>query len=129
MSLALKTVFSSAHFYAQPRWSPEKNLETFGRCYTPHGHGHNYTLWIEFQGENTELELAKSSLKQWLRTLVDPLEHQHLNFDVPEFSTTIPTTENIASWIWNRAQTMSAPFPILSLRLFEMDDLWVEITP
>lgn len=125
--MALKTVFSTAHFYAQPAWSREKNLAEFGLCHTEHGHGHNYTLWLEFDGAIPELEARQQELQEWMRRLVEPLEHKHLNHDVAEFATTIPTTENIALWIWERARTMAPPVTPRSLRLFEMDDLWVEI--
>lgn len=125
--MALKTVFSTAHFYAQPAWSREKNLAEFGLCHTEHGHGHNYTLWLEFAGDETTLESKKAELQTWMRRLVEPLEHRHLNHDVAEFATKIPTTENIAQWIWDRAQTLSPNHTLTSLRLFEMDDLWVEI--
>lgn len=36
--------------------------------------------------------------------VVDPLDHQHLNFVVPEFAagTSIPTAEALAAHVWNR---------------------------
>lgn len=34
--------FSASHRLHQPKWSDEKNLEFFGHCNNPNGHGHNY---------------------------------------------------------------------------------------
>src|SRR5438046_1594450 len=31
-----------------------------------------------------------------------PLDHRHLNKEIPEFATTPPTAENLARWIWRR---------------------------
>lgn len=128
-TLGVSTVFSSAHFYAQPAWSEEKNLAEFGLCHTPHGHGHNYELWLEVELNDADPATARRELSPWLRELVRPLEHHHLNHDVPEFASLVPTTENIAAWLWRRAQSLSCPRPLRGLRLHEMNDLWVEVRP
>lgn len=116
--------FSSAHFYAQASWSEEKNRAEFGRCFDEHGHGHDYRVEAFFEGN-----LAPGPLESFLRGVVDPLDHRHLNFAVPEFRTSVPTTENIARLVWGRIAAANPPAKLARLRLFETPDLWVEVTP
>lgn len=122
--------FMSAHFYAQKKWSEEQNLQEFGRCHTPYGHGHNYRLEVGFQISDSSLTPdQENQLREAVRQEADILDHQHLNFVFPEFQDVIPTTENIALRIWRRLQGQNLPAPLASLKLFETDDLWVEVTP
>ena len=41
--------FCAAHRYHRTEWSEERNLEVFGRCASPHGHGHNYRLELALE--------------------------------------------------------------------------------
>ena len=132
--MARRRTFSSAHFYHQPQFSQEKNLEIFGRCFTPHGHGHNYVLEVFIAGPidpETRLIVNLTELDQVLLKVVDPLDHRHLNFDVPEFSKLIPTTENIAHYLRSKVidelKTQHPTLRLQRLRLFETDNLWVEV--
>ncbi|MES3038418.1 MAG: 6-carboxytetrahydropterin synthase [Bdellovibrionota bacterium] len=117
--ISFKLTFSSAHFYAQPKWSAEKNLQEFGKCFTPMGHGHNYVLEID-------CEANAEAIKAQAKKVVETLDHQHLNFVIPEFKDVVPTTENIAIYI---SKKIKEPLPAatFTLRLFEMDNLWTEI--
>ncbi len=49
--LTRKAEFSSAHYYWNDAWSPEKNQQVFGKCANRNGHGHNYTLEVTVAGE------------------------------------------------------------------------------
>lgn len=126
MILSLKSTFSSAHFYAQPAWDSTKNENTFGRCYTPYGHGHNYTLEVGFKIEESELPKRNEYLTL-LTQLTTRLDHEHLNFVIPEFKETIPTTENIALYFLNQLKRYVSQDSISYIRLYEMDNLWTEI--
>jgi 6-pyruvoyltetrahydropterin/6-carboxytetrahydropterin synthase len=133
MTLTLETKWSSAHFYQNPAWTAEKNRSVFGRCFTPHGHGHDYKLEISF--ETAEQEEA-SDLEPQLRTIIfglrETLDHQHLNFAIPEFKEKVPTTENLALYCYSKIQeqlTLSRlAIEIEQLRLYERPDLWVELS-
>lgn len=125
--------------------SDEDNRRLFGACFTPHGHGHNYLLEVFVQGPidpDTQLVINLKDLDRLLAKAVEPLDHHHLNFDVPEFqakkkdstqdlSALVPTTENIALYLRNRIQdlmkTLDPKFKLRKLRLNETDDLWVEV--
>ena len=122
-TLIITERFSSAHFYNQPKWSKKQNLEKFGKCFTEHGHGHNYRLEVAFSEKAGELE----DLQHAVRVVVGLLDHQHLNFVIPEFKTTIPTTENIGNYLLAKLKMATRAESIVSLKLYEMDDLWVEI--
>ncbi|XGC82456.1 6-carboxytetrahydropterin synthase [Bdellovibrio bacteriovorus] len=127
MILTLSTTFSSAHFYAQKEWSEEQNQKNFGRCYTPYGHGHNYKLEVGFKMSGL-LDLEKRNFYQeTLKVLTSPLDHEHLNFVIPEFKDKVPTTENISLYLLEKLKLSIDEKQISYLRLYEMDNLWTEI--
>jgi len=115
----LEARFSAAHFYAQEKWTREQNLQTFGRCFTPYGHGHNYRVQAEWRIETqTEME----NLRAIFLSVVDAFDHRHLNFDFPEFHQQIPTTEVLAQVLAERLRG-ATPIPLLRLLLFEDLDI------
>ena len=86
-------------------WSDEKNLEVFGKCSHPNYHGHNYVLEVWVEGEidtETGFVIDLKILKQIiLAEISERFDHRNLNLDCVEFKNLNPTTENIASVIWN----------------------------
>ena len=131
--LTRRVRFSAAHRYARQEWSDEKNREVFGLCSSPHGHGHNYRLDVTVQAPidaQTGFSFDLGALDRILREeVVVPLDHQHLNYAVPEFAAggQIPTCENVVRWLWPRlARRIDAPARLHQLRLYEDDDLFVD---
>src|SRR6201999_3545725 len=106
--LTRKAEFSSAHYYWNDALPPEENIRVFGKCANRNGHGHNYTLEVTVAGEvdpATGFVVDLKELKQILeREVVSVYYHRHLNFEVPEFRSVVPTTENIAVAIWRRLE-------------------------
>ncbi len=133
-TLARRVLFSSAHFYNQKQFTAEKNRETFGLCYTPYGHGHNYILEVFVSGPidpHTKLVIDLADLDAMLKEVAALLDHRHLNFDIDEFKAKIPTTENIALYLHEAVLSRLKVWPTLKLdrlRLYETDDLWAEVT-
>ena len=127
MILTLKQHFSSAHLYYQHQWSHEENLKHFGRCFTDHGHGHNYTLEVGFKVSDDTLPVKLEEYRRLLKELCNKLDHEHLNFVIPEFKSTIPTTENIALYFLKKLKERLSEDSLAHIRLYEMDDLWTEI--
>lgn len=131
--IARKCLFSSAHFYNQPKFSEEQNRQEFGLCYTPHGHGHNYVIEAFVEGPidpHLRLVMDLAHLDEILHHSTRALDHHHLNFEVPEFKFLIPTTENIALYLRDKIVHGLQKYPgvkLNRLRLFETDDLWVEV--
>lgn len=124
-ALTLKRNFSCAHFYRQPVWDEKKNRETFGKCFTEYGHGHDYQLEVTFSSGD------EASLSKILDPIIERLDHQHLNFVIPEFKiggnaiARVPTTENLALYLREQIKVSAK---VEQLKLFERPDLWVEIT-
>ncbi len=124
--------FSAAHRYYRPDWSDEENRRVFGACANPHGHGHNYTLEVTVAGVPDSVTGFCFDLGE-LDAILDeevkrPLDHQHVNHAIPEFRSggLIPTTENLAIWIWRRLEPRIAGGRLVKLRLREDFDLFVD---
>jgi len=131
--LTRRATFSASHYYWNPAWSEEKNREVFGRCANRNGHGHNYTLEITVTGMIDTVSGFVVDLK-WLKDLIElhvvsVYDHRHLNHEVPEFSSLIPTTENIAISVWKRLapHVAAAGGATLSrVRVYETPDIFAE---
>ena len=128
--LTRKAEFSSAHFYWNDAWSPEENQRVFGRCANRNGHGHNYTLEVTVCGEVDPISGFVVDLKELKdileREVIDVYDHHHLNLEVPEFKTAIPTTENIAIAIWQRLDNKIPYAKLYRIRVYEMPDLFAD---
>ena len=60
------------------------------------------------------------------REVVSVYDHRHLNLEVPEFKSTIPTTENIAIAIWRRLDNKIPHAKLHRVRVYEMPDLFAD---
>jgi 6-pyruvoyltetrahydropterin/6-carboxytetrahydropterin synthase len=60
------------------------------------------------------------------REVVSVYDHRHLNFEVPEFNTTVPTTENIVIAIWKRLDGKIPGAKLHRVRVYEMPDLFAD---
>ncbi len=91
--------FSASHRLCAPGLSDERNREIFGKCANPFGHGHNYYLEVSVEGEPdpvTGMLVRRDALDRWVReTVLDRLDHRHLNAELAEFRTLVPTSENV----------------------------------
>jgi 6-pyruvoyltetrahydropterin/6-carboxytetrahydropterin synthase len=130
MYLTRKAEFSSAHFYWNEGWSEAENVRVFGKCANRQGHGHNYTLEVMVKGEVdpvTGFVVDLKELKDILeREVISVYDHRHLNFEVPEFAHSIPTTENIAVAIWRRLDGKIPNAALHRVRVYEMADLFAD---
>jgi 6-pyruvoyltetrahydropterin/6-carboxytetrahydropterin synthase len=128
--LTRKAEFSSAHFYWNDAWTAEENERVFGRCANRNGHGHNYSLEVTVAGEidpQTGFVVDLKELKDILeREVVSVYDHRHLNYEVPEFRTSVPTTENIAVAIWQRLEGKIPHARLHRVRVYEMPDLFAD---
>ncbi len=128
--LTRKCEFSASHLYHNPAFTAEENRRIFGKCNNPHGHGHNHTLEVTVKGEvdpKSGFVMDLKELKDILnREVMDALDHRNLNKEVAEFATEIPTTENIAIWIWKRMASQMKNAKLHRVRLYEMQDLFVD---
>ena len=128
--LTRKAEFSASHYYWNDRWSEEENQRRFGKCSNRNGHGHNYTLEVTVAGEVdpvTGFVVDLKELKDVMeREVVSVYDHRHLNVEVPEFRTAMPTTENIAVAVWRRLEGKIPGARLHRVRVYEMPDLFAE---
>jgi 6-pyruvoyltetrahydropterin/6-carboxytetrahydropterin synthase len=128
--LTRKAEFSSAHYYWVDSWSEEENWRVFGKCANHNGHGHNYTLEVTVAGDVDPVSGFVVDLKELKdileREVVGVYDHRHLNLEVPEFRTAIPTTENIAIAIWKRLDGKIPNARLHRVRVYEMPDLFAD---
>ena len=127
-----KAHFNAAHKLHNKNWSKEKNINVFGKCSNENFHGHNYELIVKIYGEidqNTGMVIDLSYLKKIIeKEIEEELDHKNLNLDIPYFKNIIPTTENLAVYIWkklNRAIVLNCKITII---LYETPRNFVEYT-
>ncbi|MFI4860553.1 MAG: 6-carboxytetrahydropterin synthase [Phycisphaerales bacterium JB063] len=103
LTLSQQYDFSAAHRLHVPALSDDENRATFGKCNNPAGHGHNYRLEVvarcTIADDGTTLDPAAldAAVNQHV---IEPLDHKHLNHDVPAFADRNPSVEHIAQTIW-----------------------------
>jgi len=100
--------FSASHRLARAEWSDARNLEVFGKCSNPNGHGHNYELWVTVKGEQdpetsfvTDLSRLSRIIKE---RVIDHLDHKNIDVDVPFMRGRLSSTENLAVAIWEQLE-------------------------
>ncbi|MDB9313297.1 6-carboxytetrahydropterin synthase [Spirulina sp. CS-785/01] len=117
-ALTISTHFSAAHRLALDSLSYAKNIDIYGKCARPHGHGHNYHLEVTVVGEMDERTGMLVDLGEFQTVvedlIVEPLDHTFLNKDIAYFGQVVPTAENIALYI---AQTLQSPLAELGVEL------------
>lgn len=130
ITICRKSYFNAAHKLYNPIWSKEKNLDVFGRCSYENYHGHNYELIVKFEGEidqDTGMVMDLSDLKKIIvREVEDVLDHKNLNLDIDYFKDKIPSTENLAVFIWNKLSDSIELEGKLSIVLYETPRNFVE---
>ena len=127
--LTKRLEFSASHRYHNPAWSNERNKTVFGKCNNPHGHGHNYLLEVTVAGAvdpATGMVVNLYDLKMVLERVLIEFDHKNLQEDTPYFTGRIPTTENLAVVLWDRIKAQWQGADLVSLRLFEEEDLSVD---
>ncbi len=128
--LTRKAEFSAAHYYYNAEWSQQENDKIFGKCANRNGHGHNYTLEVTVAGEIDPVSgfvVDLKALKEIIeREVIQVYDHRHLNLEVPEFRSVIPTTENIAIAIWKRLEPKITRARLQRVRIYEMPDLFAD---
>ncbi|HYM37775.1 MAG TPA: 6-carboxytetrahydropterin synthase [Nitrospiraceae bacterium] len=129
--LTKRIEFSAAHRYHNQAWDEATNRWVFGACHNEPGHGHNYLLEVTVAGpvdRHTGMVVNLFDLKIVLQKVLEEFDHKHLNLDTPYFARAIPTTENIATVLWNKLSGYPEIGRLDRIRLCEEDDLWADLT-
>ena len=116
-----KFEFAAMHTLKNDNFSEEKNLEVFGKCANPAGHGHNYIIEVTVKRKmDTDWSMAEFEriVESEFISLVD---HKNLNVDVAEFGGRNPTVENIASFAWAQLEGKFEGSELSNITVWEND--------
>ncbi|MCC7153382.1 MAG: 6-carboxytetrahydropterin synthase [Bryobacterales bacterium] len=132
MVITRRIEFSASHICSHPSLSSAENRAMYGDGANPHGHGHNYVVEVSLEGEPDHLTGMVVDLKEVKDVLtseiVEPMDHRHLNLEVPPFDRIVPTAENLAVEIWRRLDKhfSTGAARLSNVRLYETEDLYVD---
>jgi 6-pyruvoyltetrahydropterin/6-carboxytetrahydropterin synthase len=122
--------FNAAHQLCDPGLSDEENQRIFGKC--ANLHGHNYVLEVVVAGQVDPATGYVVDLKEVsdiiCRQVIQDVDHRNLNTDVPWLEGRIPTAENLAVAFWERIRSELPEGMLRSVRLWETDKNWAEVT-
>jgi 6-pyruvoyltetrahydropterin/6-carboxytetrahydropterin synthase len=124
--------FNAAHKLYKEDWSPEKNLEVFGKCSNPNWHGHNYELLITVKGEPDAITGFVIDLKELgdivKAKVINKLDHKNINLDVDFMKGRMPSTEVLAMAIWEQIEKPieEKKCKLHSVKLVETENNFVE---
>ncbi|HEY6769468.1 MAG TPA: 6-carboxytetrahydropterin synthase [Candidatus Sulfotelmatobacter sp.] len=120
--LTRRYLFSASHRLHSAHMSAEENLETYGKCNNPYGHGHNYRLEVTVSGQvdqNTGMVCNLIDLDGFVeREVLARYDIQNLN-TLQEFAQKVPTTENVIMRIYEILQRGFAKAHLERVRLEE----------
>ena len=96
--LTRRYIFSASHRLHTDQLSADENRAVYGKCNSPHGHGHNYALEVTVSGQvnpATGMVCNLADLDDAVRCeVIERFDHVNLNLQ-PEFASDVPTTENL----------------------------------
>jgi 6-pyruvoyltetrahydropterin/6-carboxytetrahydropterin synthase len=97
-----KFEFAAAHKLWNEQFNERKNIETFGRCANPAGHGHNYIVEVTIKWTSGQEIRTSDFEKVVYERLIRHVDHKNLNEEIAEFGEIMPTVENIAVFAWKK---------------------------
>jgi len=102
--LTRRYMISASHRLQTDALTIEQNRATYGKCNNPYGHGHNYALEVTVSGQvspDTGMVCDLADLDGAVtKCVLNRFDHQNLN-TLAEFVTRVPTTENLATVIYD----------------------------
>ena len=98
-----KFEFAATHKLWNKQFSEKRNLQIFGKCANPSGHGHNYIAEVTVKIPTDKNDFHISEFQAVVdKEFIKLVDHKNLNIDVADFAEVNPTVENIAVFAWNR---------------------------
>lgn len=117
-----KFEFAATHTLWNAKFCRRRNLELFGKCANPTGHGHNYIVEVTIKMPAGEERFQAGDFEKVVDDgLIKLVDHKNLNADVPEFGKTNPTIENIAVFAWNRLSGKFSRAVLYCITVWETD--------
>ncbi len=116
--------FSASHRLHSEALSDAENAEIFGKCNWENGHGHNYEVEVTLAGD-PDPRTGQLWDGACLDTIVSeevllPYDHKHLNYDVPDFCSLNPTSENLTKVIWDNLSKRLSTEDLGAARLYRV---------
>ncbi len=128
--LTRRETFSASHRLYRHELTDVENLQLFGKCSNPNGHGHNYILEVVVAGKvnpETGYVLDLKELKKIIhKFVIEKVDHKNLNMDVDFMQGINPSAENIAIGIWNQLVDKIPAGKLHSVKLYETENNYVE---
>lgn len=119
--LTRRYMFSASHRLHSDAMSGDANRATYGKCNNPYGHGHNYALEVTVSGQVDANGMVCNlvDLDAFVGTeVLERFDHVNLNL-LPEFSSDVPTTENLCIRIYDILNRGFHPAHLEKVRLEE----------
>ncbi|MGH7568971.1 MAG: 6-pyruvoyl trahydropterin synthase family protein [Gemmatimonadales bacterium] len=107
--------FTATHRIRRADWTAERNVETFGRAASDHGHRYQCRVTVqgELPGGGTEGGVVSLAALDALlaQEVTGRFDGRHINEDVPEFGDgkRLPTGEALAVYVWQRLAPQMPP--------------------
>ncbi|MBI1807177.1 MAG: 6-carboxytetrahydropterin synthase [Ignavibacteria bacterium] len=128
--LTRKEHFCASHRLFNPKFSEKENLELYGKCAYPNGHGHNYELEVTVTGDpdrDTGMIMDLKKLADIVEAeITEKVDHRHLNFDVDFLKGVIPTAENLAMIFWRILCPKITAGRLYSIKVYETPNNFAE---
>jgi len=126
LTITKRTRFTAGHRLYNPGFSDEENLEVFGPCSNPHGHGHNYILEVTVTGRLNSKTGMIMNLKDLSKIIdeqiISKCDHHNFNVDVEFTRGIIPTAENLARRIFEVLDSHLPDGTLERVKLFETEN-------
>ena len=91
-------VFPASHRLHADALTDDENRDLYGKCNNPHGHGHNYGLFVTLSGQvdpKTGMVCNLAEIDSFVvREVLGVFDHANLN-ELDAFRGRVPTTENL----------------------------------
>jgi 6-pyruvoyltetrahydropterin/6-carboxytetrahydropterin synthase len=113
--VAYRFAFEASHFYRLPHLSDEENAHLFGKA--SRHHGHNYQVEVAYRLTPQTPLAALETLAHATRQRIDAqFDHRCINLEHPAFHAQLPTTENLAVYLWrDLREGLNAPIEEVSV--------------
>ena len=126
----MRTTHGRRLVHFNPAFTEQQNVETYGKCAWPNGHGHNYELEVTVAGApdpETGMILDLKKLADIMgEEIVEKVDHRHLNHDVDFLAGIIPTAENLAIAFWKALEPRIRPGRLYSVKVYETPNNFAE---
>ena len=122
MYFSEKFEFAATHKLWNDALSERQNVEAFGKCANPTGHGHNYIVEVTVRTPADGPALKTGQFEQVVDShLMQLVDHKNLNLDVPAFRDDVPTVENLARFAWEHLVGRFDPAQLHAITIWESD--------